>query len=189
MAGLRTATATNVNLFEGGDSNITSPTLVGAFQEILEKLDLGIAAYNASNDLLPYPDIDISYSAGVCSGSIPVPMEKIRGEWEPANYLDAYIPWVEPTTGELVGVKSALEAYVYIIEALGDANDLLKPGSIILSAKGTTSNSFDKVAKQTATSFSFPYDTIVDAATGEIKKVFQNIHIFTDLQQGQPIVA
>jgi hypothetical protein len=188
MAGLRTATAINVNLFEGGDSNITAPTLVGAFQEIVEKLDLGIASYNASNELLPYPDIDVSYAAGNCSGSIPIPMEKVAGEWEPSDYLDAYIPWVVPTSGELVGKKSALEAYIYIIEALGDANDLLRPGAIITSARGTTSNSFDKVAKQTATSFNFPYDTVVGATTGEVKKVFQNIHIFTDLQQGQPIV-
>jgi hypothetical protein len=188
MAGLRTATATNINLFEGGDSNITSATLLGAMQEITEVLDLGIAAYNADNTLLPYPDIDITYNAGVCSATIPVPMDKVAGEWVALNYLNAYIPWVVPTTGELTGIANALEAYLYILEAVGDANDLLRPGSIIQSAKGTTTDALDKIAKVNNTTFTLPFDTVVDAVTGAVSKVFQNFHVITDLQQGYPIV-
>ena len=188
MAGLRTATATNINLFEAGDSNITSPTLLGALQEAMETLDKAIADYNTDNTLLPYPDIDITYNAGVCAASIPVPMDKVAGAWVPLSYLNNYAPWVVPTTGELVGQPNLLAAYLYLLEAVGDANDILRPGSIIQSAKGTTSDSLDKIAKVNNTTISLPFDTVVDEITGQIRKVFQNFHVITDLQQGYPIV-
>lgn len=188
MNGLRTATATNVNLFEAGDSSITSTTLLGALQQSMEALDKAIADYNADNSLLPYPDIDITYNANVCAATIPIPMDKVGGNWVPLNYLAAYAPWMVPTTGELTGITSLLAAYLYILEAVGDANDLLRPGSIVQSAKGTTSDSLDKVSKVNNTTISLPFDTIVDSLTGAIRKVFQNYHVITDLQQGNPIV-
>lgn len=188
MAGLRTATATNINLFEKGDSSITSPTLLGALQECMESLDIAIANYNADNSLLPYPDIDITYNANVCAATIPVPMDKVNGIWVPLNYLANYAVWVTPTTGELTGLTSLLAAYLYLLEAVGDANDILRPGSIIQSAKGTTSDALDKVSKVNNTTISLPFDTIVDAVTGAVSKVFQNYLVIADLQQGQPIV-
>jgi hypothetical protein len=188
MAGLRTATATNINLFEKGDALIESTTLVGALQEVVERLDIAIFDYNQSNTLLPYPDIDVTYNAGLCSVSIPVPYEKVAGQKTPVSYLNGYTAWVTPTTGELAGITTLLGAYLYILEAMGDANDLLRPGVIIQSAKPTTSNTDDQVAKQYATAFGLPFDTVVDAVTGVISKVFQNFHVVTDLQQGYPIV-
>ena len=81
-----------------------------------------------------------------------------------------------------------LGAYLYILEAVGDANDLLRPGVVIQSAKPTTSSNDDQVAKQISTAFGLPFTSVVDAVTGEIKKVFENFHVITDLQQGYPIV-
>jgi hypothetical protein len=188
MTGLRTATATNINTFVGGDSIITATTLVGALQEVTELLDIAIFDYNQNNTLLPYPDIDVTYNAGLCAATIPVPYEKVAGVKVPVSYLNAYTDWVVPTTGELAGIANLLGAYLYILNAMTDANDLLRPGVVIQSAKPTTSNTDDNVAKQYATSFGLPFDTVVDAATGLVSKVFQNFHVITDLQQGYPIV-
>ena len=188
MAGLRTATATNINLFEKGDALIESTTLLGALQEVVERLDKAIFDYNQSNTLLPYPDIDVTYNAGLCAVTIPVPYNKVAGEKVPVNYLDPYSTWTVPTTGELAGITTLLGAYLYILEAVGDANDLLRPGVVIQSAKPTTSSNDDQVAKQISTAFGLPFTSVVDAVTGEIKKVFENFHVITDLQQGYPIV-
>jgi len=187
MSGLRTATATNINLFEKGDSKIESLTLVGALQEVVEKLDIAIFKYNQANTLLPYPNIDVTYNNGICACSIPVPYEKIAGKKMPVSYLDSFSNWTIPTAGELTGVANLLGAYLYILEALGDANDLLKPGIIIQSAKPTTSHVDEMIAKEFTTAFGLPYDTLIDATTGLVSKVFQNYHVITDLQQGYPI--
>lgn len=185
---LRTLTATNINLFDGGDSILLAPTLVGALQEVVEQLDLAIFDYNQANTLLPYPDIDVTYNAGLCAVTIPVPYTKVNNVKTPVSYLDDYCDWVTPTTGELAGISTLLGAYLYILDAMGDANDLLRPGIIVNSAKPTTSNTDDSVAKLFSTAFGLPFDTIVDSASGEVKKVFQNFHVITDLQQGYPIV-
>jgi hypothetical protein len=184
---LRSADNTNINGFLPGDSILKSETLVGALQECVELLDLTIADYNAANTLLPYPDISVDYSAGVANVTIPVPYEKVAGVKVPVAYLNSYTDWAIPTTGELTGITTLLGAYLYILAAMGDANDALRPGVIIQDAKPTTNNTDDSIAKQFTTGFGLPFDTIVDA-TGAVKKVFQNFHIITDIQQNYPIV-
>lgn len=184
---LRTATAINLNGFEPGDSIFKSTTLMGVFQECVELLDLSIASYNASNTLLPFPDISIDYAAGVCTGTIPIPYEKILGVQTPLNVLNSYSAWVTPTDGELEGITSLSGAYIKLLGLVGDLNDILRVGVIIQDARPTTTNNDDKIAKQYETTFALPYDTIVDAITGEVKKILQNFHVITDIQQGYPI--
>lgn len=184
---LRTPDNTNINGFVPGDSILKSETLAGALQEVVELLDLTIASYNAANTLLPYPDISVDYSAGVANVTIPIPYEKVLGVKTPVSYLNAYTDWATPTTGELEGITTLLGAYLYILSAFGDANDALRPGVVINDAKPTTNNTDDSIAKQFTTGFALPFDTIVDA-TGAVKKVLQNFHVITDIQQGYPIV-
>jgi hypothetical protein len=183
----RAASATNYHLFEGGDSIIKNPTLLGALQEVVEVLDLVILEYNQNNTTLPYPDINVSYDAGVCTSSIPVPYRKINGEKKSVDYLNPYSGWVVPTTGELAGIDNILDAYMYILGAVGDGNDALRPGLIVQDARTTTTNVDDAIAKERATSFTLPYDTLTDSQTGKVSKVFQDYFTILDGQLGFPI--
>jgi hypothetical protein len=183
----RTATATNYHLFEGGDSKIQSPTLLGALQEVTELLDATILDYNQNNPTLLYPDITVNYDAGVCTSAIPVPYRKVGGVKTSVDYLNPYSGWTTPTTGELVGITNILDAYLYILDAVGDGNDALRPGLIIQSAKTTTTNTDDAVAKEVQTSFNLPYDTVTDPVTGKVSKVFQDYFTILDGQLGFPI--
>lgn len=184
---LRAGNTVNINSFVPGDSPLKSTTLVGAMQEVVELLDIVIFDYNQDNPTLLYPDISIAYDAGVCTATIPVPYRKVAGVKKSVDYLNAYSNWTTPTTGELAGIDNILDAYIYLLDALGDANDALRSGLIIQSAKSTTTNVDDAVAKERQTSFNLPYDTVVNLTTGVVEKIFQNYPYFVDTQQGYPV--
>jgi hypothetical protein len=184
---LRANNTVNINSFVPGNSILKSTTLVAAMQETVELLDIVIFDYNQDNPTLLYPDISVSYDASVCTATIPVPYRKIAGVKKAVDYLNAYSGWTTPTTGELAGVDNILDAYIYLLDSLGDANDALRPGLIIQSAKTTTTNNDDGVAKEKQTSFNLPYDTVVNQTTGVVEKIFQNYPYFVDIQQGYPV--
>jgi hypothetical protein len=184
---LRANNTVNINSFVPGDSILKSTTLVGAMQETIELLDIVIFDYNQDNPTLLYPDISVNYDAGVCTATIPVPYRKVAGVKKAVDYLNAYSGWTTPTTGELTGVDNILDAYIYLLDSLGDANDALRPGLIIQSAKTTTTNNDDGVAKEKQTSVNLPYDTVVNQTTGVVEKIFQNYPYFVDIQQGYPV--
>lgn len=184
---LRANNPVNINSFVPGDSILKSTTLLGAMQETVELLDIVIFDYNQDNPTLLYPDISVGYDAGICTATIPVPYRKVAGVKKSVDYLNDYSGWVTPTTGELTGVDNILDAYIYLLDSLGDANDALRPGLIIQSAKSTTTNNDDGVAKERQTSFNLPYDSVVNPVTGIVEKVFQNYVYFVDKQQGYPV--
>jgi hypothetical protein len=184
---LRPGNTANIHSFVPGDSILKSLTLVSAVQELVELLDITIFDYNQDNPTLLYPDISVNYDAGVCTATIPVPYRKVAGVKKSVDYLNAYSGWVTPTTGELTGVDNILDAYMYLLDSLGDANDALRPGLVIQSAKGTTTNNDDGVAKERQTSFNLPYDTVVNLTTGIIEKIFQDYVYFVDKQQGYAV--
>lgn len=184
---LRTGTATNYSTFDGGDSVIKSTQLNAALLECAERIDLAIAAYNQENPIVPFPDIEVSTTGNSYSSAIAVPYRVVAGVKKAVTYLTAggYDEWVVPTTGELTGVETLLDAYVYLANAVTYGNDKLRPSSIINSPKDFLTFNDDGNANQYVTSLTMPINAGVDA-TGEPFRKAVPYMVFLDLQEGLP---
>jgi hypothetical protein len=184
---LRTAAATNFATFDGGDSIFKSVSLNGALLEAAELVDLAIAQYNQENPIVPFPDIEVSTTGNSYSSSIAVPYRTIAGVKKAVTYLTngGYDSWVVPTTGELAGLETLLDAYIYIANACTYGNDKLRASSIFNSPKDFLTFTDDGNANQYLTTLTMPINAGVDAAGEPFRRAVPYFN-FLDLQEGLP---
>lgn len=183
---LRTPTATNFHSFDPGDSILKSENLLAAFVECQALVLKAYKNYNQENPdvLLPEPEVSTDANTGINSCSIEMPYRKVGGVKQSLQYINDYSDWAEPTTGELTGLTSILDAFYYLAEAVDYGCSKLIPGIAINDVRGLTAIGDDN-SKRTVTS-TLPYNSIV-SATGVEQMVAQDFFILLDLQENLPI--
>jgi hypothetical protein len=184
---LRTPTATNFNLFDTGDSIFKSVTLIDTLFECLELINKSIREHNLDN-ILQYPEASLTYddNSRTASFDVKVPYKKVAGAKVAVTYLDPYAGWIIPTTGELAGKVSLLDAYVYLVDSITYVNDKLQESPAIKVVKDLMTFTDDNNANTYTTAGTMPYNSVT-SATGIIQKIGQNYPLFLDMQEGLPL--
>jgi hypothetical protein len=185
---LRTPTATNYHTFDGGDSLFKSTNLVAATLECASLIIKSIREYNLDN-ILEYPAASLSYDDNERTASLAInaPYQKVANVKIARNYLDPYAGWVTPTTGELVGKATLLDAWIYFVDSMVYGNEKLQESAAIKDVKGLFIFTDDNNENQYTTSATVPYSAITDTATGIVQNVAQDYLVLLDMQEGFPI--
>lgn len=185
---LRTPTATNYHTFDPGDSVFKSTNLVAAMLECASLIIKSIREYNLDN-ILEYPPATLTYDDNERTASLAInaPYQKVANVKVARNYLDYYANWVTPTTGELAGKATLLDAWIAIVEAMVYGNEKLQESAAIKDVKGLVIFTDDNNDNQYTTSATVPYSAITDSVSGVVQNVAQDYLVLLDMQEGFPV--
>lgn len=193
---LRTAAATNYNVFAPGDSVLKSTTLLGAYFECMALALKAFKSYNQDNPdvLLPEPEVSTDDNTGTSTVSLNIPYRRVGAVKKSLAYINPYSAFVLPTSGELfenvagggVPIDNILDALWYLSEAVDYGLTKLVPNVFLNDTKGLVTVS-DDGSSRTVTS-TLPYNVFVDAVTGIQSNIPVNGMVFLDMQENLPIV-
>lgn len=172
--------------FANGDSIIASLTRCDAFMETIQKLSKAISDYNRENTIVPYPAADVTFNdaAGTMDFNISSPYSiSALGARECNDYIAAYTDWIVPTTGELTGVKSLLDAYFYQVSVFTYIGDKLRASVLYNDIRGLVTLDDNRTNSEFISAVTFPYNTIV-TILGVITKVAVDYAAALDKQEG-----
>lgn len=187
LLSLRTPTAINFNLFDPGDSVFKSLNLVNVAFEAVELINSATRLFNLDNTIqLPASPLSYDDDTRTASFTVLADYVKVAGRKVCRNYLDSYAGWVTPTTGELAGITTLLDAYMYIIEALVYVNEKLQETPAVKNVKTLLVFTDNNNSNQYSTSGTLPFASVT-SATGVIQKIAQNYPVLLDLQEGLPL--
>jgi hypothetical protein len=176
---------TRFQTFDPGDSIIKSITRVAAFFECATLLHSAILEYNQENPTVPYPVSAFSFNDddSTATFSIQIPYAITATGKKARDYIKDATTWVVPTTGELAGVESLLDALEYMTRIMSYVNDKLRSNVIINSPQGLVIYDDNYTEAQWSISFTLPYNSVVDI-TGQVRKDGINYPVFLDMQEG-----
>jgi hypothetical protein len=180
---------TSWKTFAPGDSILKSTTRLAALNELNQVLIIGTREFNAANSVkLPQSQSAIDEDnlefngAGELDYRIDVDPATGDQSKEYVNYLEAYIPWVVPTTGELAGQKSPQSAFAYMLRQANRLNDSITPGRLFADPRGlVTLTDEDTNSKEVYTMAGLPCVASV-SATGGVEFVLLEYGVISDLQ-------
>ena len=186
---LRSATAENYNSFDPGDSVLKSNTLLGVYFEATVLIVAAVRAYNQDNAGLPYPAPSSSSDdeSSTANFAIEIPYRRAGTAQKATSTIAPYTEWVTPTTGELEGIDSLMDAFVYLAEAVVYGNDKLVPTLIVNSAKTFVTFADNRNDNNYSISSTLPYNSGVDATGVGFEKA-QNYFLFLDMQENLPFI-
>jgi hypothetical protein len=178
---------TTCSEFVPGDSILNSTSLLGVWMEMCEIYTSGVRSYNVDNGSapMPIPDNGGDRDTGDSTFAATIPYRSTvnltTGKVEniAANYIDAYVGWVEPTSGNLAGVKSFAEAMIIVHGAIKYQNSQIEAGSTFQDFNGRfTVQEEDETDAWSITS-SVGRITRVNSTTGAVETIVQDHFVFT----------
>jgi hypothetical protein len=176
---------TQFQTFAPGDSIIKSETRLPAYFETAQLLHSAILEYNQENPTVPYPVSALSFNDddSTATFSIQIPYLISAAGKKARDYIKDATTWVVPTTGEMVGIESLLDAFEYQTRILSYVNDKLRANVIINSPQGLITYDDNYTNAEWAIGFTLPYNAVVNA-TGQLLKTAINYPVFLDMQEG-----
>jgi hypothetical protein len=189
MANLLPAGATTYAEFDPGDSTIKSVKRVPALFELVNKLTKAVQIYNQENPTVPVPAPTITFDddARLASFTFSAPYKKVDegGTYvdRALDYIGSYADWTVPTSGELDGLPSIIDALKYMVEWLSYINDRVVPNVIYNSLQGLITYTDNKSESQWDFNFTLPYNPITNNDGDIIKRAF-NYPAILDEQEG-----
>jgi hypothetical protein len=175
--------------FDGGDSIILSITRFAAFMELFQMLVTGTREYNASHSLKLTQfsgNIDEDLNEFTAAGALEyrIDVDPTTGDQSRIyeNPLEDYIPWVTPTTGELIGKKSPQAAFTYMVRQLNRLNDSITPGRLFNDPRGlVTLEDSDTGSTENFTAAGLPVVSAISATGAPIFTLLE-YGVISDLQ-------
>lgn len=176
---------TRFQTFDPGDAIIKSETRVAAYFECASLLHAAILEYNQENPTVPYPVSGLAFNDddSTATFGIQIPYAITAAGKKARDYIKEATAWVTPTTGELAGIESLLDAFEYMTRIMSYVNDKLRANIIINSPQGLVTYEDNYTNAEWAIGFTLPYNTVVDA-NGQVRKDGINYPVFLDMQEG-----
>lgn len=181
----------NWRVFDPGDSGLSATTRLAAFNELQKRLMVATREFNASNSLqLPQFQLNIDGDANemTAGGSFEyrIDVDPVTGDQkkEYVNYIDPYLTWTTPTTGDLKGQPSPQAALAYILRQLNRLNDSITPGRLFGDPRGlVTLDDNASTSLETFTVAGLPV-IVSESATGQVIYDILEYGVIADLQAG-----
>jgi hypothetical protein len=183
--------AANWRVFDPGDSGLTAVTRLAAFNELQNRMIVATREFNASNSLqLPQfqfnidGDVNEMTAGGTLEYRIDVDPTTGDQTKEYVNYIEPYLAWTVPTTGDLKGQATPQAALTYMLRQLNRLNDSITPGRLFGDPRGLVT--LDENASTNLETFTVAGVPVVASESGTGQVIFEILEygIISDVQHG-----
>jgi hypothetical protein len=182
---------TKYSEFVAGDSGIVGTSLLKAANQLFTKLGNGIVAYNAANAALPLPlaDTNNDPESSLRTNTFTLLASKVynvttkKFDTVFAEYIEPYVSWTTPTTGNLEGCTTLSEACYLVAMAIKQAYDLLQPNAFVADPSGLASIT-DSTDGSIPISIQYLMVENIDPVTGDTVFSVNDLLELLDRQEG-----